>query len=291
MITARPMPSWKTALCFSCWRRAIGDDIPQSQFPFQRQLRGKKKSAKRPTTIKVRLLQDITGYGRKGSITPVEPGRMRNTWYPRQKAEYVTAASLEGVKPQDLVAERDFTFGVKKKDVEAPKIVEKEKPVEVQTKLLSPQRAFEILEASLPNHLIFYRTPIPEQETPRPEPPSRPRRATSAAAADLDAASDPLPKPPKPQLATIFGSVSTADIAEAIKAVLAGTKEGKRIVVGAEDVMILQQVDDEGEVQERGVEGDRLKALGDFKVEIRVKGAEAVMRTVHVQAQESTPEQ
>ena len=62
---------------------------------------------------------------------------MRNTWYPRQKAAYVTAASLEGVKPQNLVAERDFTFGFKPKKEEAPKVVQKEKPVEVQTKLLS----------------------------------------------------------------------------------------------------------------------------------------------------------
>lgn len=62
---------------------------------------------------------------------------MRNTWYPRQKAEYVTAATLEGVKPQTLVAERDFTFGVKPKEDEEPaKAIAKEKSVEVQTKLL-----------------------------------------------------------------------------------------------------------------------------------------------------------
>ena len=48
-----------------------------------------------------------------GSVTPVEPGRMRNSWYPRQKAEYVTLSTLEGVKIQDLTAERDFAFGMR----------------------------------------------------------------------------------------------------------------------------------------------------------------------------------
>lgn len=146
----------RTPLCLNCLRRTIGDDISQSFFPFHRQVRGKKKkTAQRPTTINVKLLQDIPGYGRKGtvltpcpilktiltciiagSITPVEPGRMRNTWYPRQRAEYMTAATLQGVKPQAVVAERDFAFGVKPKEEEAPKASQKDTPVEVQTKLL-----------------------------------------------------------------------------------------------------------------------------------------------------------
>ena len=61
---------------------------------------------------------------------------MRNSWYPRQQAEYVTAATLQGVKPQSLVAERDFTFGIKPEQEEAPETKPKEQPVEVQTKLL-----------------------------------------------------------------------------------------------------------------------------------------------------------
>ena len=95
----------------------------------------------------------------------------------------------------------------------------------------------------------------------------------------------PLPKPVQPQLTHIFGSVSTADMAESIKAVLAGTAEGARVVIGAEDVTILQDEDDEFGHQEKGIEGDRLKVLGDFKVEIRIKGGEPVVRTVSVEAQ------
>lgn len=144
--------SFRSPLCLSCMRRVVGDDLTQSWYPFHRQLRGKKKTAKRPTTIKVKLLEDIKGYGRKGekfclfattkvrlilcsgSMTPVEPGRMRNTWYPRQKAAYVTMA--RGIKPQTLTAERDFTFGMKPKEQPAPEKTEVEKPVDVQPKLL-----------------------------------------------------------------------------------------------------------------------------------------------------------
>lgn len=96
-----------------------------------------------------------------------------------------------------------------------------------------------------------------------------------------------MPQPPKPQLVSIFGSVSTADIAESVKAVLGQTTEGARVVIGSEDIAIVQQKDGDFEHQGKGIEGDRLKALGDFQVEVRVKGGEAVVRTVSVKAQEA----
>lgn len=103
------------------------------------------------------------------------------------------------------------------------------------------------------------------------------------AAAELEAASEPSPKPPQPRTATIFGSVSTADMAEAIKAVLAETEDGKRVVVGAEDITLM------GEIGETSmIEGDRVKALGDFPVQVRVKGGEPVQRIVSVRAQEAS---
>lgn len=143
------------------------------------------------------------------------------------------------------------------------------------------------MEAALPSHILFYRTPIPEPEPPPPQEPPIRRRAASSAAADLDLASDPLPKPPKAQVTTIFGSVSTADIAESIKEVLAQTAEGARVVLGPEDVTILQL---ESNYQDNGIEGDRLKALGDFQVEARVKGGEPVVRIVTVRPQEAVSE-
>ncbi len=145
------------------------------------------------------------------------------------------------------------------------------------------------MESTLPSHIMFYRTPIIEPESPPEETATRPRRAASSAAEELDAASEPL-KPPKPQMATIFGSVSTADIAESIKAVLAQTRHGARVVIGPEDITILAEEDEQLGFQETGIEGDRIKALGDFQVEARVKGGDVIVRTVSVRAQENIPE-
>ena len=71
-------------------------------------------------------------------------------------------------------------------------------------------------------------------------------------------------------------------MADSIKAVLAETTNGSKVVIAAEDIRIIQDGDDESRYRDRGIEGDRLKALGDFQVEVRVKGGEAVVRTVCV---------
>ena len=60
------LSSARNPLCLVCIRRLAGDDLSKSWFPFYRQLRGKKKIARRTTTIKVKLLEDIKGYGKKG---------------------------------------------------------------------------------------------------------------------------------------------------------------------------------------------------------------------------------
>ena len=138
----------------------------------------------------------------------------------------------------------------------------------------------------IPSHLEFYRTPIanPEPETRKEQQPARPFRrnqAASAAAADLAAFEDSMPKPQaEPQVVAIYGSVSTADIAESVKAVLAETEEGARVVLSAEDITITTE-----QAPVPGAEADRLKALGEFKVDIRVKGGEAVRRFISVKAQ------
>ena len=149
----------------------------------------------------------------------------------------------------------------------------------------------------MPPSMEFYRAPIsvPEPETPIQDRPKRLKRAASSAAAELEAASVPLPEPVvQPQLTHIFGSVSTADIAESIKAVLANTTEGARVVIGAEDITIIHnEVNNEvndSEDQDKGIEGDRLKVLGDFQVEVRVKGGDPVVRSVSVKAQEVSQE-
>lgn len=56
----------------------------------------------------------------------------------------MTASRLQGLKPQSLVAERDFTFGMKPKEEPASKTnaPEKETVVEVQTKLLPVRTSY-----------------------------------------------------------------------------------------------------------------------------------------------------
>lgn len=41
---------------------------------------------------------------------PVAAGRMRNDWYPRRKADYMTNAHLRDTRVRDAPAERDFNF-------------------------------------------------------------------------------------------------------------------------------------------------------------------------------------
>lgn len=77
----------------------------------------------------------------------------------------------------------------------------------------------------------------------------------------------------------IYGSVSVADIAEKVKAELRGMEKGARVVLGPDDITIVQREGDQ--VRE---EADRLKVLGDFEVNIRVKGGEAVQRIVRISA-------
>ena len=54
-------------------------------------------------------------------------------------------------------------------------------------------------------------------------------------------------------------------------------EESARVVLGPEDVIIVSAKRDE-----LGGESDRIKALGNFEIEVRVKGGEPVRRTVRV---------
>ena len=75
----------------------------------------------------------------------------------------------------------------------------------------------------------------------------------------------------------IYGSVSSADVANRIKTVLAHHPEGSRIVVSADDIRFDVKEGDEG----IGLDVDRIKRLGDFELTIRVKDT-TVRRTVRI---------
>lgn len=136
------------------------------------------------------------------------------------------------------------------------------------------------MDMILPANLDFYRAPV---ATPTPAPvrisPSIPI-SSSVSAAAAAAASKVKISPEASQKTSIYGSVSTADIAANLKAVLAEDEEGSRVVVSAEDIKF---VNAEGEGEER----HRVKHLGIFEIDISVKGGtDVVRRTIKVNAQE-----
>ena len=90
-------------------------------------------------------------------------------------------------------------------------------------------------------------------------------------------------------MVTIFGAVSTVDVADSIKALLAKSEEATRIALGPEDLKFVQEQSSDSDDQVDGIEGERLKALGDFEVVIKVKGGSPVTRTVSVRPQETSP--
>jgi hypothetical protein len=121
----------------------------------------------------------------------------------------------------------------------------------------------------LPPNLDFYRTPIPS--TPQRHSPSIP--ASSAVSVAAQNAIGPQPQ----QQLSIYGSVTTTDIAENMKAILAGHNEGARVILTPEDITFV----------ETGEEQDRVKHLGLFEIIIKIKGAtHQIRRNIKVNAQE-----
>ncbi|MCJ1431431.1 hypothetical protein MMC27_000784 [Xylographa pallens] len=263
--------------CFACIRQVLGNDLSLPLSPFRTQVRGKKK-IRLPTTINVKLLRDVRGYGRRGSIVPVAPGRMRNIWYPSKRAEYMTDAQLKTMP--DVVIERDFTFGMEQSTEDQAN--GQEDPVNIQIKLLSADKATQLIETYVPEHLEFYRPFISTSETEAAE--SLPSRRSSSVAEDPAESPEPLPKP---QSIAIYGSVSTADIVAKIKALMtlkgdsAESVEAARVVLNPEDIRIERE-----DGLQVGEERDRIKTLGNFTIYILVKGGEVIRRIVKVKAQE-----
>ena len=97
---------------------------------------------------------------------------------------------------------------------------------------------------------------------------------------DAQSAIDKDPEP-RPGPVAIYGSVTTADITTNIKAVLAAkaaeNDDAARVVLHAEDISIVHEA-------EATDESDRIKALGDYQIEIRLLDAPAIHRTVRVEA-------
>lgn len=128
--------------------------------------------------------------------------------------------------------------------------------------------------------MVFYRSPLSTPEPSKPARTSSPRLYASSAAADLAAASEALATPAKPEPIGIYGSVTTADIAASVRAALSQTEEGARVVLSSEDFTFVREPGSDS-----AGEADRVKTLGNFQVDVQVKGGGTVRRVVTVEAQ------
>jgi hypothetical protein len=129
-----------------------------------------------------------------------------------------------------------------------------------------------IVSKLLPQNSDFYRAPI----APTPPAPQR-HSASIPAASAISAAAQEAARPKGPWGVNIYGSVSTTDIAENLTAILAEDGEGSRVVLTPDDIVFVS----------KGEEKDRVKHLGTFEIDIKVKGAtSAVRRSITVRAQE-----
>jgi hypothetical protein len=134
--------------------------------------------------------------------------------------------------------------------------------------ITKPERIHALLSSLIPQTLTFTRKPI---HTPAPEPPAT-FTLPASRRSPLLAHHDPEePKPaPKEEVDTkaIFGSVSTGDILAAVKASLRSDPEAVRIPLEARGIRFI------------GEEGDRVKSLGEWEVEIAVPGASELVPEV-----------
>lgn len=231
---------------------------------------------------------------------------MRNDWFPRRIAEYVTLPERKTMRAKGVAAERDFDFGLAS-NLSAPSApaaaadtpssmtaTAKQEASMFQRRTLdparlTPERSLELLEIFVPSRgLEFYRQPIieesPQSTLPPPMEPKKPARSFGfGAGAELMAArAQQAEYPVKPKVPdgpqAIYGSVSTHDVLVAIRAAMAENDEARTVVLREDDVRFVDLVADET---------DRVKHVGDFKVEIKVKGAEGgVKRNVRIIAQE-----
>lgn len=231
-----------------------------------------------------------------GAIVPVPRGMMRNKFFPTRVADYVTMPELKRLKAENVPIERDHAFGMEKtpppssqslltpleSDV-TPAPVRKAPEVEK----LTPERSMELLDIFVPHRMDFYRQPIVEEKVEEPEPEPEPvkkeerrQRTASSAASDLLAArSQPALKRSQPKTTGgIYGSVSAHDILVAVRASIARNDEASRVILTEQDIAFLDAASRE--------EG-KIKKVGDFTVELKVKGVEeGLKRTVRVIPQE-----
>lgn len=295
----------RSPTCLSCLRRlAQHSSFPSSSSsPLSwTQTRGKATKAELEDLqgIPVRLLRDIREFGRKDAIIRVKAGRMRNTFFPRGSAEYMTKQRfVELGLTEAAIGVRDRSFGQRlatdeKKKQEKKRPSAEAKKVRKEVLTLPPEEALALLTTLVPDILAFPRAPVHTTPPPPPPPPqpSVPRSPSLAANAATSVSGPEVPEVPEvPAPATvtpIFGSVSRGDILALIRETLLADPKGSRVSLDVESLELLG-LDSEYDGE------NRIKRLGTFEVLISPgvgadgKKIEPLRRIVEVVAEESSP--
>lgn len=232
---------------------------------------------------------------------------MRNAWFPGRVAEYVTTPELKTLRLSNVAMERNFTFGTESaakpadadpssalrkdipsdtnpmsnEEIRSASAFEKARPLEVEK--LTPERSTELVEIFVPQRLDFYRPPIVEEKEPEPSAPELKKQPQlGGAAGELMAARQRKPEKPKEKPQAIYGSVTLQDVLMSMRAAMAENDEARRVVLHEQDLRFVDLPELEG------AEAGRLKHVGEFKIEVKVRGGEtAVRRTVKVNPQDA----
>lgn len=227
-------------------------------------------------------------------------GMMRNHYFPSRTADYVTMSELRTLRAQNIPIKRDYTFGKRESDTSStaasdaaslsgPEATEEYTRKAPEVERLTSARSIELLEIFVPHRMDFYRQPIIEEAPKKEESEAaqpkkeerRQQRTASSAAADLLAARTQKPQTKaQPKLTgAIYGSVSQHDVLVAVRASIATNDEAARVIVSEQDVVF---------TDEKARAENKIKELGDWEVEIKVRGEESgVKRIVRVVPQEA----
>lgn len=119
----------------------------------------------------------------------------------------------------------------------------------------------------MPPRIDFHRVPIEREEAPPTDSPGRTNQETVSALYGDSTASKAAPT-------GIFGSVTVADVAAQITAILAENDEAAKIVLSDAEI---------GFVPGQSDDGNRIRHIGEFEVEIRVRGSpQSIKKIVRV---------
>lgn len=252
-------------------------------------------------------------------------GQMRNDWFPRHVAEYITVPELKTLRLTNVAMERNFDFGITNLAKESSTTqggaigaYQADIPTDIRggmssgdrqeasmfqkkaagTQRISPDRSVELVEIFVPPRLDFYRQPILEEPeapapTPAPEPPRKPmRNFGTGAGAELLAARAQQPETSKETLKPKAKPTGPQAIYGSVSTTDVLTAIKAVMAENDEAARVVLHAEDVKFVDlvtdAQHPETDRVKFVGDFAVEIGPKGAESVVkRTVRVNVQEA----